>query len=515
MRILKTAVGVQRSQVLLLAAVAIVALVVGFVVAQGPIPTLIVSAALCAAAWAVRPRVPGSKGDTQSLAFGLVLLSVLSMPSNALRLHENVTVSDAILVAAFAAFIGGLIVRIARRDPLPRIPAWLFIGTAGVALAAILVEIFPPDRASDIAVQVTSTSLYARNDPTTTAGDAASASNALIAARLTLTLLCVPLLLGSLGSSWRRLRMLLSAWLVGVAVNCIVAVLSALELVHAADIVGRDYVLLGGSGADRLVGLTVHPTQLGSMAAMAFPVVFMRLATRFRRGDVVLALLFMLGVLLSGTRAAILAVVAGIAVALLIQRGSRIRGGTIALVAVILVLVVAITNGAFFATVERLGTGSSSAATSDASHAQVYVDTFSAVIERPIVGYGFEVVRGGHNVYLELAHAGGLIALAGFLCILAGLFRTGFALVRDTHLPVLRRADATGLIGAIVAWVTLGIVQNSLYDRFLFIPAGLLIALAACARGAVASDASTAPAAPDARRTMPPVLLPRPAPGNR
>lgn len=465
-----------------MAIVSVAGVIFGAAVAQGPTAALLVAGLLCIAMWAMRPPVPkASYGEPQPVAFALLLASLLLMPSNALRLNQNVTFSDAILVATCAAFLMGLVLGAARHAPWPRIPIWLFIATAGLVIAAALVEISPPSQISSIALDVTATSLYDINDPTTSAGDLLPPSNLVIASRFIMALLWVPLLLGALGASWRRLQLLMNTWLVAVAINCGLAGLAALGILSSADIVGRDYVLLGGTAANRYVGLTVHPTHLGTIAAMALPVIFVRLSARLRPGDVLLALLFMLGILFSGTRAALLGAVVGVAATLLVQRGVRMRRGTIALAATVTAVVAVTTHGALFATVDRLAQGNRSAAASDTTRIEAYSETFHAVIERPVVGYGFEVIRGGHNLYLELAHAGGIIALAAFLCFAWGLLRTGLRLSHDKRLPLPRRADAMGLTGAIVAWLTLSFVQNSVFDRFLYIPAGLLIALAACA----------------------------------
>lgn len=467
-------------------AVAPVALAVGFVVAQGPLFALLISITLGALLWIARPRVSDRLREPHPFAFALTLLAVVAMPSSAVRINESLTASDALLVLGYVALAGGTLLSLARGVALPRIPPWLLIGAGGLAVAALLVELFPPDQVAEFAIRGTATSLYDRNNPAAPAGDVAAASNAVIAARFVATLLGVPLLLGVLASSWHRVASLVNVWLVGVAINCAVALLSWLNVISAADIVGRDYVLLGGGGADRLVGLTVHPTHLGTIAALALPVVFVRLAGRVRPGDVLLALLFILGIMVSGTRAAVIGAFAGLGAMLMFQRGLRIRGVTIAGVAALAAFVAGITNRALFSIVDRLASGSTSATTSDVSRSQAFADTFHDIIERPVVGYGFEVVRGGHNLYLELAHAGGIVALAAFLYFAVGLLRSAQSLGKDTTLPDASRTTAIGLTGAVVTWLTLSLFQNSVFDRFLYIPVGLLVALVINARSSVA-----------------------------
>ena len=116
----------------------------------------------------------------------------------------------------------------------------------------------------------------------------------------------------------------------------------------------------------------------------------------------------------------------------------------------------------------------------------------------------------GHSLYLGLLEAGGVIALAAFVCFAAGLVRTGLSLVREARVPTGWHDDAAGLTAAVIGWLALSAVQNSVFDRFLYIPAGLLIALAYNARGLPASSAATAPAE-GVRTTSGVDLIPRPA----
>lgn len=466
------------------------------VVAQGPWPAALAGILLCGVIWYFRPRDRGSD-EKHALAFALLLVSLLAMPSSALRIHANVTVSDAVLVLSYAVLAGGALAGLAKGERLPRLPVWLLIGGGGLAVAAMLVELFPPDRAVD-AAQAAATSLYTRTDPTAPTNGIVSTSNALMAGRLTIALLGVPLLLGLLGNSRRRVQLMLRVWLIGVAINCVVAVLGSLQIVSAADIVGREYGLVGAYEADRLAGLTVHPVLLGTIAAIALPVVFVRLTNRVRLADAVLALLFMLGIMVSGTRAAAVGAVIGVAATLVIQRGLRVRGSLIAFSAVCTAVVVVITNGGVFAIVDRLASGSRSAEASDLTRRQAQSDSFQAILERPVIGHGFQVIKGAHNLYLEMAHAGGLIALAAFLFFAGGLLQTGLRMARDQRAPPMWRVESCGLVGAVVAWLTLSLFQASVFDRYLYIPAGIVIAMALVAR----REAASAPAEAGPRRGL-------------
>ena len=405
------------------------------------------------------------------------------MPDNALRLSQSITVSDAILVAAGVTLIAGVLVRASSGHSVPRVPVWLLVAGAGLVVAALLVELFPPEHLSAAAGRaVTAASLYAQNDPTAPTGIGPAASNAVVAARWTAALLCVPVILGILGTSWTRLRLLVTVWLAGVAISCSVAVTSWLNLLSAADILGRDYTLLGGAEADRFTGLTVHPTQLGTIAAMALPIVVVRLAKRVRAGDLLLAVVFVVGIMLSGSRAPLFGAIAGVAAAFAIMHRGRVRVGVVALCGALVAITAALADRGPFAIVARLSSGSASAASSDTARVGVYGDTINAILDRPFVGYGFDVSRVGHSLYLGLLEAGGVIAFAAFMCFAAGLLHLGVSLARDDQVSSRWQAEAVGLTGAVIAWLSLSLVQNSVFDRFLYIPAGLLIALAHNAR---------------------------------
>ena len=60
-------------------------------------------------------------------------------------------------------------------------------------------------------------------------------------------------------------------------------------------------------------------------------------------------------------------------------------------------------------------------AQSTEERAQIYPAVWHEILQRPIVGHGFEYVRGAHNIYLQLLHAGGIIALTAFLIFAAGI----------------------------------------------------------------------------------------------
>jgi O-antigen ligase len=219
----------------------------------------------------------------------------------------------------------------------------------------------------------------------------------------------------------------------------------------------------GGSRAD---GLTTHPNFFGLCSALAFALGFFLLKNSgpvLTRVVIGFDVLFAIGVSMSGSRAALLGLVL-VSVAWVVVERSALGGYTMAFLAVV---AVAVGNWALSALPEgsalaRLA-GNSTSSVSDANRESLLHSGFQAFVDRPIVGNGFEGALESHSIFLEVAVAGGLIGLIGYLLMLGSLLK-----------PLINRANRLHELSyPVLAYALVGAVSNSLWDRFIWTAAAL------------------------------------------
>ncbi len=122
--------------------------------------------------------------------------------------------------------------------------------------------------------------------------------------------------------------------------------------------------------------------------------------------------------------------------------------------------------------------GGASGARSDHERHALLLQARTDFLHSPLFGIGPRVVNEAHDVYLQLLASGGVIALASFLVFVGGLvlaLRSGLRVDRRLALAC---GAATG------TWLLVGVVENQLVEPYLYVPAGLLVGLAALARRA-------------------------------
>jgi hypothetical protein len=70
-----------------------------------------------------------------------------------------------------------------------------------------------------------------------------------------------------------------------------------------------------------------------------------------------------------------------------------------------------------------------------------------------------------------------VIALGAFCWFLVGSLLAGLRVARDRRVS----SDVSSLAGALAAtmatWIVMGVVENQLIDRYLFVPCGFIVAL--------------------------------------
>lgn len=276
-------------------------------------------------------------------------------------------------------------------------------------------------------------------------------------------------------------QMLMRLWLLGAVIGCCIAVSDGLGYSNIGP------MATGAIYADRVSGLSAHPNHLSLAVAMAIPslvaVAVRPSFTMDRFFGLAGAGVGTLGLLLAGSRAGVIAAIAGLCLLLLLSPIPAWKWRLPALVALAglgMAAATAVTAPTGLSAIDRLF-GFSSVAESDAARQSDYSIAWQTISRNPFMGIGFDVARSAHDIYLQMLSAGGILALLGLLVYGGGVLFTAVRYTRRTASTADRLAVAA-LAAGLFGWLVAGFVQNLVYDRFLFIPGGLLVAFSV-ARG--------------------------------
>ncbi len=404
-----------------------------------------------------RAGIGASMRPLEYLGTAVLGLAVLLITFNALRVGTHVTASDLFLLIAAAIF---LLSAVADRVVIPRMPGWLLLGASGLLVAGFLAAWTSSDLGGDL----------------------------IATGEFALALLGVPVLIALGTVTLPRLLFITKLWLMSATINAGIALADFTHLTSIGP------AILGTVYFGRPTGLTVHPNHLGIVCAMAIPIGLV-LLTRARKAWAfsiyVLAIIVLsLGVLVSGSRAALLAGIAG--GFLLPAIGRRLWKPvlvvTFAAAALLLITSATLALGEApsftnpFVAIQRI-TSPASTTLSDTTRLQYYGAALTDFASHPLTGIGFDVVRGAHDIYLQLLQAGGVLAVLSFVVFSAGSLRRGFLLSRDTGLDHESRNLASAFTVSFLTWLLAGLVQNFIYDRYLYVPVGLIIGLSVASVG--------------------------------
>lgn len=377
------------------------------------------------------------------LGSGLVALASATVTFNGIRLLRNATLSDFLLVAGAVVLIAALLTE---RYTWPTYP---LVGAIGALLLGISVA--------------ASTAISRTPDQDLLAG-----IFFLVGTLLT------PLVVAAAARSPAALEVVTFLWVASGAVNGAVSALDSFGITTLGP------SLTGITFFGRQAGLTVHPNHLGLACVMVVPVALALVLSgrRFAFRIVVAALtaLAIVGVLVSGSRGATLGIVVGPAVSAFLM--FRRRLSAVAVAAVLIAATVSI--GAFASqdliSVARL-TGQVAVQGADVQRTAALTQSLNDVLASPVIGNGYGYGRDAHDIYLQAAAAGGALALAGLLLLLGAIVQSGVRCTLRADLPLRLRVLAAGLVGSMATWLAVGIVENPIYDRYLYWPAGLLLAI--------------------------------------
>ena len=258
-------------------------------------------------------------------------------------------------------------------------------------------------------------------------------------------------------------RHLAAAWTLGVATSAAVAVSDFYGLSRVNErLVG--YVNSSG----RQGGLTSQPNNVGLACAMALP--FVILLYQRHRAWLLAGVVLLGGEIASGSRAGQVAFVVAFAATLVGVVGVTPRGRRSAVKACMAVTgAVAITwsqrsvrdQAIPFLRVFASGESVDLSNSGRIGLARGALETFAS---SPFVGNGFEQLKHGHSVPLQLAATGGVLLITSFT------FYSFGAIVR----PLRFWSEQSSLTRAAIighsCWLAAGTISNAISDRYLYIP---------------------------------------------
>ena len=440
----------------------VVVIAAGALVTVGPRAWLLACVVVTGVAVALAPARSGERSALGEILFLSVAVAVMFAGLNAVRPAGALTLSDlAILAALWFAALGLVIDPALGRRLIP--PWWLTVAAGGLVVAGLVAELFPPGEIPE--VTDFADPLYAGST-----GGAAS-TNLAGAIRLAGTLLLVPMLIAAAADSRQRVILLTELWIGGALISAVIAIIGQL---------GFSTGPLGAIEHDfwrEQAGLTVHPNMLGLISAMTLPIVISRLSGADWRHRVyyIAAIAALLGaVAASGSRIALICGAIGVVLVVILTTGTWKLAALLAGAGALAVGATIAMDLGSVPVVHRITTEG----IIDPRRAILYEEAWQAIQARPLLGYGFDNLRGTHNVYFQLLQAGGLLALFSFLLFAAGTLMVGVRCGRIADLSPDMRALALGLTSSIAAWLIAVLVLNIFLDRFLYVQVGLLLAIA-------------------------------------
>ncbi len=420
------------------------------------------------------------------LATWLLAAIFLTLPLNTLRPFKEIALADVLIAFLLPIAFFLFVMRFLVKRRLGNLPKWLWAGAVLLLISMALVELVPvidPDR------------LVASFDTYKIEGG----SSLVVGLRVIFALVAFPVIIGIVTDRWSVVRLLINCWIIGVSISCGVALIDVVlgtgiqqAFAYQPDLI-RGYLVVFPGEAARQVGLTDHPNTLSLTAVMVSPLIMARMKSRqglIRYGPIMALVTF--GILVSGARVGVAGLILAVGFTLFMDARFRVaartlKTRTIVLIIAALAVMATLLAVAVFASpksdigklapssLSRLRPSENTTTISDNERGNRLDDSIGFIKERPVLGYGFQWVEASHNTVLQLLMAGGILALAGFFLVLIGYLKIGFGLRR--HLPDTERDVAIAVTVSMLIYVISGLVINHVFERYLYIPAGLILAI--------------------------------------
>jgi hypothetical protein len=400
------------------------------------------------ATFGVSTREAGFPTVRWDLPFISLCIAFLTITFNGIQPFPGVSLTDVPLVAASAFMLAALLISQGYREII--IPRWHFVAAYLLLVSGILATLAISQGAS---------------------------ADLLTTARFVVTLFGVPLLISLTARTERRRTILFDFWIASVLINCGVAILG-----QAGVHIGESLTGLSYSFSHRQAGLTEHPTHLGYVCVLALPVVIVRLilTKRFslRCFHVATVVIIIVGLILAGSRVALVGAILSVICIPLYTLGRTRQITAVVMGGIILVGVLVLISTASVSSLGELpGRSGSSIETSDNAHIESAKEALTLFSSHPLTGAGYSNVRQAQDIYLQLLEGGGVLAVAAFGIFIGGCLQMALAIRRSNVLKDRERALAGALAMGIVTWMIMGIFQPPIYDRYLYVGPGLIMAM--------------------------------------
>lgn len=289
----------------------------------------------------------------------------------------------------------------------------------------------------------------------------------------------IPILVGAVCSSREVNRLGRTLWVIFASVNGFVGFIN----LTMGTRIGES--LVGQSNwIGRAEGLTTHPNHLGLATVMALPVAIVLLfewkSVKQRIMGVVVASGLLAGIVASGSRAVLGGAVLSIIILGIFEKRLRKSILYLSVLGLLVMLAVSFDNSIYKIMTfgwRRLMGGVASVEVSDQVRLAYYSAGISHFFEGPFIGVGFENVRKYHNIYLQLLQAGGVVGFLIFFAYISNYLVIGWRIKRMHTLPRIERMISGSLTASILIWLFIGLTHNEIYDRYIYIPFGLLLGL--------------------------------------
>ncbi len=239
-------------------------------------------------------------------------------------------------------------------------------------------------------------------------------------------------------------------------------------------------LLISDDAGGRVSGLATHSNHLALAATMALGPALGLAAGRSHAGVRALAfavaLLLVTGVVSSGSRAGFIGTVAVLGTFAVAYPRVLIPALGVAVAVAVLEATTGLGFGTSNAASRLVGVDGLGSAASDAERWLLLNATLDSLDVSPLLGAGFESALEAHNVYLQVWAGAGVIGLAGVLLL-------GWTAVRrylDARALARRHADpflalAVGLACGWLGYFVVALLQNPLWDRYVWVPAALVM----------------------------------------
>ncbi|HEX3562672.1 MAG TPA: O-antigen ligase family protein [Solirubrobacterales bacterium] len=323
-------------------------------------------------------------------------------------------------------------------------------------------------------------------------------------ARFELAFLIVPILIGAVASSWKRVNLIANLWLLSATIS------AAIGTIDGFTGAGLGASFTGVDVGGRAAGLAIHPNTFALTCSMAMPLALLRAAQLRgwgRAAGIAASGLLATGILVSGSRVGLVSLVLAVGLTAMLIPKLRSRIVVVGLTGVVLTVLIAPQGNPLTEGFDRLaGGGSASQATGQRS--DQFHESLTIALHHPVTGVGFTVVADAHTLPLQFWETAGFLGVAALILYATGVFRTGLRLYRDRRLPRGSPALAGALTISFAVWLIAGLLENEIADRYIYVPVGLLLGLGLAASAGTRGPDRSEPA-PTPRPAEPPAPVPQ------